>query len=300
MNMKKLMCNARTMIAMAATLISTNAAANAAYKFVQLNVPGASYTSANGISNDNVVVGTYSDAAGSHAFTYDIKTKAYTYPIGDPKGPNGTAANSINTSGNIVGAYTSVQGQDSGMLDQGGSFYDFNMTGCLNTVMTGNNDGNETVGYCEYQSPVDQTYHFEAWVNVFGAFTFQCPGAIDTSAFAFNNNGEVVGLFDTNSMGPIHGFLAGYGTCSQTIDYPGAFLTVLTGINDAGTILGHWSTFDGPSSAFLYYNGTFTDIVAPPAAKKGITTGQINNKGWFVGTFYDHLGTGHTFYARPN
>lgn len=296
--MKKLMCNARIMLAMAATVILTSAAANAGYKFVQLKVPGASATSATGINNNNLVVGTYSDSAGSHAFTYDPKTKVYTYPIDDPKAPDQTNANSINTSGNIVGYYWAA-GSLVGMLDQGDSFYDFNMQGCINTVMAGNNDGNETVGYCQYLNPNDGLYHYEAWINVFDSFTYQCPGAVDTSAFAFNNNGEVVGIFDSNSMGPIQGFLGGFGTCTQTINYPNAFLTYLTGINDSGTILGHASGFSGPSTAFLYANGQFTTITPPLAAKQGMITGQINNKGWFVGTYYDQHGLGHTFFAKP-
>jgi hypothetical protein len=294
--MIKFVNNMRTMIAMAALVISTAAAASAQYRIVELNVPGGTGTNATGINNDNVVVGTYGDANGTHAFTYNPKTRVYSYPIEDPKAPNQTMATAINTGGNIVGYYWTPPGSYVGMYDAAGAFNDFNMTGCFNTVVSGLNDGVETVGYCEYRAS-DNTIHYESWINFFGPFSFQCPGAIDTTTYAVNNNDDVVGSWDSNSMGPIHGFMGGFG-CGTTIDYPNAFLTTLTGINDNSTILGHWSQFSGPSSAFLYNNGTFTDITILKA-KKGVITGQINNNGWWVGTYFDHLGAAHTFYASP-
>jgi hypothetical protein len=296
MKMKQFIRSTRSLLAVGAMVVTAAAGARAQYRVVELNVPGASATTATGINNDNVVVGMYGDAAGTHTFTYNPKTHVYTYPIEDPKAPDQTYSTSINTSGTITGYYWTPPGSYVGMVDQNGTFSDFNVSGCFNNVVSGINDGVETAGYCEYRAS-DNTLHYEGWANFFSPVVFQCSGAIDTSVFAVNNNGATVGTYDSNSMGPIHGFLGGYG-CSQTIDYSGAFITALTGINDNTTILGYWSGFDGPSAAFLYNNGTFTDITIPKA-KKGVLTGKINNNNWFVGNYFDREGVEHAFYAKP-
>ena len=77
-------------------------------------------------------------------------------------------------------------------------------------------------------------------------------------------------------------------------------MTVLTGVNDAGTVVGFWSA-GGKSSAFLYdtSTGQFTDIPSPREVKKGVQTGQLNNDDWFAGTYFDRHNAHHAFYAKP-
>jgi hypothetical protein len=300
MNMKLPMSNVRTVIAMAAILISASAARAQNYTYHVLNVPGASSTTATGINNENMVVGTYTDATGTHGFIYSPAGKYYVYPINDPKGPNDSATLSMNNSLYIVGSYSPGQGQTA-MIDQGGTFYDIAVNGCFNAEGTGISDGNVTVGNCEYQTP-DNVVHSEAWVTFFGTNTYLCPGAVDTFVNAVNNNLQTVGTWDASNMGPIHGFVGSvgsFGSC-QTLDYPNAFITNLTGVNDSGTIIGNQrGGFTGNDAAFLYVNGSFIDIVPPLRAKKGMITGQINNNGWFVGTYFDRYSASHTFYAKP-
>ena len=78
---------------------------------------------------------------------------------------------------------------------------------------------------------------------------------------------------------------------------------MLTGINDSGTAIG-WTTYAENSSegfAMLYdvSNGNMTPLISAKGALNGVTTGQINNNGWFVGTYYDAKGKTHGFYAEP-
>ena len=73
--------------------------------FTQLDYPGSSSTMALGLNATNkLVVGTYTDAAGTHGFTYNRTTKAWT-PIDDPSGVGTTIVNGVNNAGWLVGFY---------------------------------------------------------------------------------------------------------------------------------------------------------------------------------------------------
>ena len=41
-----------------------------------------------------------------------------------------------------------------------------------------------------------------------------------------------------------------------------------------------------------------TPLIGPKGASE-VSTGQINNNGWFVGTYYDSENHLHGFYAEP-
>jgi probable HAF family extracellular repeat protein len=58
-----------------------------------------------------------------------------------------------------------------------------------------------------------------------------------------NNAGVVVGEYK-DTGGTTHGFVFD-GTTWATVDYPGASLTSVHGINDEGLIVGHYDDFTG-------------------------------------------------------
>lgn len=92
-----------------------------------------------------------------------------------------------------------------------------------------------------------------------------------------NNNGWVVGTF-IGSAQSNHGFVYRNGNFAK-LDYPGAGNTNLTGVSDAGVIVGNAGTSSGPRS-FMHKNGTFKIIAdpnLPPSATIvwGISAGGI-------------------------
>jgi len=74
-----------------------------------------------------------------------------------------------------------------------------------------------------------------------------------------------------------------------TFDVPGSVFTGLSGINNAGQIVGEFGD-NVANHAFLYSNGVFTTINVPGA---GLTPLGINNTGEIVGSLGDNIGTGN-------
>ena len=69
-----------------------------------------------------------------------------------------------------------------------------------------------------------------------------------------------------------------------TIDFPGAFDTIASGINPAGDIVGWYSNGRG-EHGFLLSKGAFTAIDVP-GATFGTEAAGINPEGDIVGTYY--------------
>ena len=117
-----------------------------------------------------------------------------------------------------------------------------------------------------------------------------------------NAAGQIVGHYNNafsaaNPSGPFtghdHGFV--YSNDSYvTLDAPsGAGSTILTGINDAGQIVGYYAN----STGFLYSGGSFT-ILSDPLGVGGTSPMGINAAGQVVGD-YSGGSTTHGFVATP-
>jgi len=94
-----------------------------------------------------------------------------------------------------------------------------------------------------------------------------------TTPYGINNGGEVVGSFES-ALGSFHGFTYSTGVYTQLDDPNCNSSTFLTGINDAGVIVG-----DCEGIPFVYRKGTFTylndaNTVIPQA---------VNDQGVIVG-----------------
>ena len=73
--------------------------------FTVLDYPGASSTSALGLNNKGLLVGSYTDSVGSHGFVYNVNTKKY-QSVDDPDAPAGTTVvNGLNDNGVLVGFF---------------------------------------------------------------------------------------------------------------------------------------------------------------------------------------------------
>jgi probable HAF family extracellular repeat protein len=85
----------------------------------------------------------------------------------------------------------------------------------------------------------------------------------------------------------LHGFLDKSGIFTL-IDFPGATATNATGINNAGQIVGVFSTASVSQTGFLDSGGVFTTIEVPGATSTWAT--GINDAGQIVGIFSNGSG----------
>ncbi len=276
-------------------------------KFTEIDVPGASLTTAADINDYGQTVGAYVDSSGqSHGY---LDTNGHFTTI-DPPGATFAEASGINDRGQIVGFYTDSTGQH-GFLDTNGKFTTIDFPGASATDVTGINDRGQIVGVY-----IDST-GAHGFVDTNGNFT----GLQSTSVagallpLGINDHGQITGLYfeDRGMGGPpphgllAHGFLDTNGTIT-TIDAPGAAFTEASGINDRGQIVGVSGADAAATNYFLDTHGTFTNLHIPGSPPETFAQAftdpatiapsrGINNSSEIAGTFTDSTGT-HGFIER--
>ena len=122
------------------------------------------------------------------------------------------------------------------------------------------------------------------------------PGDSESDATGINNSGQVVGYSYTPSLGvTFHAFLYRNGEMTG-LDTPAGARSYAEGINDSGQVAGYYDYQNGNVGAFLYSNGTVTDLGT--LGLPGYTTSRayaINNSGQVVGESGTAWGTEHAF-----
>jgi len=119
-----------------------------------------------------------------------------------------------------------------------------------------------------------------------GRFTsFRFPGSRDTFAWDINNNGVIVGSFDTTLSSGQRAFMVHSGGFTEVKipGFPNAPASA-RGVNDFGHITGQFNG-NGSSLGFLLRNGRLT-ILSFPGAKGGTFPVSINNQDVVVGTYH--------------
>lgn len=206
---------------------------NGTYK----SLPGSS---ANGINNNGQIVGNTGDGRGY--IIDNIGTVSY---FNMPSGLNDSniilhsVATGINDSGKVSG-YTPWFGLGEGpargfvyangnmdFLSNQGGFYGIN-----NSDKIVGNAGRNGVGAFEYNNGIFQNLpQVSGYENAY------------VGATGINNNGLVVGYF-TKGDGTAHGFIYD-GSSYSIIDKPNAAITIITGVNDLGYLVGSFTDNTG-------------------------------------------------------
>jgi hypothetical protein len=119
--------------------------------------------------------------------------------------------------------------------------------------------------------------------------TFSIPYApgFSTYALGINNRGAIAGYFEHWLGGPFRGFKRdANGVVEGPIDDPnaGVPLTVPSGINDSGVIVGYYGATRNFFGGFVLDHGVFTNVAIGTST---LILG-INNAGDFVGSFDGH------------
>ena len=309
------------MITRLIALLGLLAAASAASAgSIQLVVPTYDYTigkaentAGYGISNTGTAVGQYNYHLTYGSFTR-LKNGRFSKPILFP-GALTTDALSVNTSGLVAGSFEVLvhgmapEKKHAGAPDQPentivthGFFFDghtytqFDLPGSDNTYITGVNDAGD---FCGYGSTMEGFN--TGFVSIGGVVTtFSGPTDNTISPLAINNLDQIVGYYGD----PINAkgfYRAADGTLTYPISYPISKYTTLTGINDAGLMVG-WYTDVGLTTHGLVVQNftTFTSYEHPDATNHLTYFGGVNNSNQINGFYQvDASGSGnHAFIAR--
>ena len=201
----------------------------------------------------------------------------YTYTKIMFPGSTWTEASGINDAGQIVGTYTDVSGIAHGFIYQLGVYQTVDYPGMAHNYAFGINNQGQIVGSF---SPVMPRGPYHASLRDGTTWSqYDFPGN-ETDGRAINALGHIAGIYNAGYGTPDHGFLK-VGENYTSIDYPGATLTYVFGLNDAGYLSGTYRDGFGLLKGFLYFNGTYTAVTYPNASETYI--GGINDANALVG-----------------
>ncbi|WP_347986929.1 VPLPA-CTERM sorting domain-containing protein [Methylomonas sp. AM2-LC] len=259
------------------------------------------------INNNGTIAGTINDTnlsgaghggfAGSSAVIY-----------GDGSNSAGTVVSGINSAGGIVGTYTIGVGTSSfysnaanyGSAAPTVTLVDNNLHGSTNatTVVGGINDAGTAVGVSTLRNGSQYIFEYNTTTSGYTDLAFGISGASSISANAISSNGYIAGTYvDTN------GIEQGYvydGSTWTSITDPNvlgnttnlAELTVVTGVNKLGEVVGYYQDANGLDHGFVYdltnhnfgTNNVNASIDDPNSTQSNTQIFGINDKGTIVGT----------------
>jgi probable HAF family extracellular repeat protein len=182
----------------------------------------------------------------------------------------------INNSGQIVGTLQEIEAGEGDGFNHAVIYNGFTITDFGHGSAIAINDSGEVVGFnSELRNIANQAFDFSSG---------QTLAPYQSWATAINNNGQVVGCYDTATSGG--GFLYSGGTLTYLGFFPNA-------INDSGQIVG---------GSYIYSNGTMTDLnsLIPTDSGWTLTNAEgINNSGQIVGYDTNPLGQTDAFLLTP-
>jgi probable HAF family extracellular repeat protein len=242
--------------------------------FTSIDIPGAGVVGAYGINNNGDIVGYYGTDSNANKHAFLLRNGVFSYF--DYPGKLSTIATGINDAGLITGytgnfflqgflydgtTFTSVRdGSDTATVvyginnagvvvggagdpyttkpfeSLGGRFKTLNFPGTyVYGYASGINNFNQVVGYTDY----------DAYLYSHGTSTkIDIPGAIKTQASGINDNGVIVGSYESCSGSCAFHAYAQLEGKYVSFDYPGATDSFAVAINKAGQIVGQYELSD--------------------------------------------------------
>jgi probable HAF family extracellular repeat protein len=253
-----------------------------------IDIPGATFTTAQGISGRGVIVGWYVDATGTHGYqlAHGRVTKI------DYPGAAYTDARGINARGEIVGAYRML-GEPAVnfhgyVRDRFGEFTAIDFPGHTNLIPQRITWDGWVLG-CRHDTDLMSTMRGIA-IN-----SHDTSETRETGLFASMNNGStpdgsvVVGLYTDMDTGKGHAYLL-YGDSTIPFDVPGSTLTSGWDVNAEGQVVGAYRDGNNKFHGFLWADLRFASIDYPEAT--ATRAFGINGRGDVVGAYVD--GASHT------
>lgn len=204
-----------------------------------------------------------------------------------PTGFNSQAF-AINARGQVAGMASILQGNNAlgrAFLYSNGVLVDLGTFGGTQSTAWGINARGQIVGAAQ------TTNSNHAFLYSNGTLTDL--GTLDGSngestAFAINNSGDIVGISRANLANGEHAFLYRNGKMVD-LGTLGGETSTAHGINARGEVVGWSQTQGGLQHPFFFFNGQLKDLM-PNSTREGIAV-AINNRGEIVGSFNQDDGT---------
>jgi uncharacterized membrane protein len=234
-------------------------------------------TMAYGVNNPGDIVGVYAPGGYSTGF---LDSEGHVASVGC-LGRYDTQANGINDNGVVVG-WCPGNPEESYIYENGEYTYVVYPHAEV-TWFAGINNSGEIVGYFVGSGP---KHPQRAFVYSSGKFTL-LPATVQY-ANGINNSSTIAGMSCSGEdcTGVVLTKTAKNWKVVQTIDYPGAAVTSLNGINDNGDIAGYWQTQPNvPQSAFVYLKSSGNIVDLTFGNNDFAIAAGINNSGEIVGAY---------------
>ncbi len=266
----------------------------------QYDFPNAVQTEIYGISDaTGVLTGTWIDAEGvPRGFTGDI--------ILEFPGATATFADFVNSAGNLFGSYIDTDGIfQEYAYSADGRYIAFDLANAENLeffYVHGYNDAKTRVARGKVLGDVTRTY---LGTFVDGLRELKVPGSVSTEGWNINQDGSVVGFYDTHD-GRRHGFTAkpievieqpvfqisGFNYTYENIDVPGVDFLALTASSDFEDYAGYTKSADGQKDiAFTLIDGVFKTYDFPSSHNTYFYA--LGNNGNAAGYYEDSEGRHH-------
>lgn len=270
------------------------------YQFANVDPPQAHLTVIPfGINDSGTIAGIWADpgqadhgfiAQGASFTTFDAPLADLTQVIG----VRGTWASGINNAGTVVGVYTAGGAQHGMVRTAAGITSTLDLSGHLNTALLAVNNVGQILGTYSDNNQILGGLSFLSNAN--GSMqSIAFPSSTFTQAEGFNDAGVAVGGW-YDAAGALHGFSRSPVGTYTTIDIAGADATVVSGINNAGWIVGE---FDIGVLAHGFARDPSGHVSVIDVAGASFTTATgINSLGQIVGQYCD-ASVCHGFLATP-
>ncbi len=252
--------------------------------------------------NDNGdAVGFYNDAVGLPK-GFERTSAGQFLPVLVP-GASSTTATGINDHGDICGYFTPKGSKNSeGFIETHGHITVVNFPRGTDTQVLGINDADTLVGSYVNVRGITAGFSVTRPVNFPDFHRITVPGGTAmTVVNGLDDEGQLVGFYQSSPNSPVQGFLASPASYSFTTldDHVDPTFNQLLGINDSGVIAGYFGSglAGHPNKGYVlappYGQGNYSNENFPGSAQTQVT--GISNTGETVGFWADGAGDNFGF-----
>ena len=263
----------RTILLLAMLAVPLAAQADVSYAVKPIGVAGSMPA---GINNRGEVVGYYTSGDAVRAFVYSSSGFVDLGTLGGGY----SRAHGINDLSVVVGAAEDAAGNTRAFAYADGRMSDLGTLGGTNSSAAAINNNGQIAGVAD---SADGSFAFRFTPGAGMENLGTLPGGGNSRAEGINNAGIVVGgavVSDTPTP-PFHAFLFESGAMID-LDSQNSPFSVGQAINDSGDVVGWINAGFGIDHAFLYSDGTMTDLRTLSGFGTSLAY-DINNNGQIVG-----------------
>jgi probable HAF family extracellular repeat protein len=264
-----------------------------------------------GINNQGLIAGYFGSGAAGHPNQGFVLRPPFAQgDFGSENFPGAaqTQVTGLNDTGITVGFYSTMNSMNTandnniGFWRADGRYHAVSFPTRNNAMpsvnqLLGVNDTGTAVGFYNDSKGNAHGYAYNLRTRRFKMITVR--GATSLTATAINNMGAAAGFYMT-AKGATDAFVQFHGGRTVTIAMPGASATQAFGLNDAGEVVGTYTTGTGNNAVthgFTWMNGKFTGVNYPKASST--TINGVNNEGDIVGFYTDAKGNTDGFVGLP-